>query len=245
MPVTDWLLSIALLGVAAAAFTVAAVVWWRTRQRRRESEEVGSPLSNENLRRLQKRLRALVPLIPKCASLTYRDFPAHEAAAAIEAWLLQQKPRNALAAAHLAVRAEPRDWRVRLHLARTLFYCDEMEAAAQELVKARLLGDTSPAQDYLEARIRLASTELSLLAEMPEPDEMHHRLRVESAEALDMLLGVVERDPRFGDAAFHAARLAIRIGLETEGRALLEQLRPLMEVSPEREVFLHEIARLN
>jgi hypothetical protein len=238
-------LSIALVVLALSAASLAGFVWWRARRRRRPAKETSSPLSGENLRRLQGRLRALVPLIPKRASLTYRDFPAHEAAAAIEAWLLQQKPRNALAAAYLAVRAEPRDWRVRLHLARTLFYCDEMEAAAQELVKARLLGDTSPAQDYLEARIRLASTELSLQSDAREPEEMERRLRLESAEALEMLLGVVERDPRFGDAAFHAARLAIRIGLESEGRALLEQIGPLMDVSPEREDFLLEISRLN
>ena len=41
-------------------------------------------------------------------------------------------------AAQLAVRADPRDWRVRLHFARTLFYCDEMEAAAQELEAVEL-----------------------------------------------------------------------------------------------------------
>ena len=188
---TDRILSIALIAVALAAASLAGVMWWRARRRRRQEESVGSPLSGQNLRRLQGRLRALLAHIPRSASLTYRDFPAHEAAAAIEAWLLQQKPRNALAAAHLAVRADPRDWRVRLHLARTLFYCDEIEAAAQELVKARLLGDTSPAQDYLEARIRLASTELSLLSDPHETPEVEHRLRVESAEALDMLIGVV------------------------------------------------------
>lgn len=242
----DLVLSIALSISALAVAALAVVLWWRTRRRRPPpAQEITSPLRGDHLQRLQGRLRAILPLIPKSASLTYRDFPAHEAAAAIEAWLLQQKPRNALAAAHLAVRAEPRDWRVRLHLARTLFYCDEIEAAAQELVKARLLGDTSPAQDYLEARIRLASTELSLVAQTPEPEELERRLRLEFAEALDMLLGVVERDPRFGDAAFHAARLAIRIGLEPEGQSLLRQLRPLMEASPEREVFLHEMSRLN
>lgn len=242
----DRILVFGLIAVASGSALLAAWLWWRARRWRRSEAELfrGTPLSGENLSRLSGRLRALVPLIPQRASLTYRDFPAHEAAAAIEAWLLQQKPHNALAAAHMAVRAEPRDWRVRLHLARTLFYCDEMEAAAQELVKARLLGDTSPAQDYLEARIRLASTELSLLAHQ-ETSEVERRLRLESAEALDMLLGVVERDPRFGDAAFHAALLAIRIGLELEGRALMEQLRPLMDTSPERETYLREMARLN
>lgn len=242
----DLILVYALVAVALGAASMAAVLWWRAhRQHRAVVESEGSPLSPENLRRLRSRLRALSPLIPRRSSLTYRDFPAHEAAASIEAWLLQQKPQNALAAAHLAVRAEPRDWRVRLHLARTLFYCDEMEAAAQELVKARLLGDTSPAQDYLEARIRLASTEHSLLADLSDHEEVERRLRVESAEALDMLLGVVERDPRFGDAAFHAALLAIRIGLEPEGKALLAQLQPLMEASPERESYLREMSRLN
>ena len=241
----DVFLTIGLAALALGAALLAGIIWWRARRRRAPLHIASSPLSGENLSRLKERIQGLIPLIPRNASLTYRDFPAHEAAAAIEAWLLQQKPRNALAAAHLAVRAEPRDWRVRLHLARTLFYCDEMEAAAQELVKARLLGDSSPALDYLEARIRLASTEYSLMAEAGEPGEAQRRLRLESAEALDMLLGVVERDPRFADAAFHAARLAIRIGLEAEGHTLLRQLRPLMEASPEREDYLSEISRLN
>ena len=208
-----------------------------------EEEELA--FSRDNLRRLRSRMRELMPLIPIRRTLTYCDFPAIEAAATIEAWLLQQKPQNALAAASIALRAAPRDWRVRLHLARTLFYCDEVEAAARELVKARLLGDTSPAQDYLEARIRLVSAEMSIARDLDEPMEMEDRMRAESAEALEMLLNVVERDPGFSDAAFHAGLLAIRIGLEEEGRQLLRSLSPLMDASPEREHYLSEISRLN
>ena len=241
----DLVLVYVLLGVAVLAASLAVWLWLRSRRQRREIEDLQSPLSRNNLRRLRTRLRAVAPLIPRRASLTYCDFPAIEATATIEAWLLQQKPRNALAAARLAVRADPRDWRVRLHLARTLFYCDEMEAAARELVKARLLGDTSPAQDYLEARIRLASAQLSVEDELEEPEDIEHRIQAESAEALDMLLTVVERDPRFCDAAFHAGLLALRIGLEPEGRTLLTQLQPLMETSPERDVYQDVVKRFN
>ena len=67
----------------------------------------------------------------------------------------------------------------------------------------------------------------------------------ESAEALEMLLHVVERDPAFGDAAFHAGLLAIRIGLEAEGRDILTHVGPLMEASPEREEYMNEISRFN
>ncbi|MFH2010605.1 MAG: hypothetical protein ABI333_28650 [bacterium] len=198
-----------------------------------------------NLQRLRSRLRAVQLLIPRRRALTYCDFPAIDAAATIEAWLLQQKPQNALAAANIALRADPRDWRVRLHLARTLFYCEELEAAARELVRARMLGDTSPAQDYLEARIRLAAAELACRRELDEPLAVESRMRAESAEALEMLLDVVERDPAFGDAAFHAGLLAIRIGLEAEGRDILTHVGPLMEASPEREEYMNEISRFN
>jgi hypothetical protein len=243
--VLDLILVYVLIAVAVLAAGLAVWLWLRSRRQARKIEDLQSPLSPNNLRRLRSRLRAVSPQIPSRASLTYRDFPAIEAAATIEAWLLQQKPQNALAAAKLAVRSDPRDWRVRLHFARVLFYCDEMEAAAQELVKARLLGDTSPAQDYLEARIRLASAQLSVEDDDEEPLEIERRIQMESAEALDMLLTVVERDPRFGDAAFHAGLLALRIGLEPEGEILLRQLGPLMDASPERDAYQRTVSRLN
>jgi hypothetical protein len=250
----DYVVSYVLLVMAMAAFVLALALWWRSRRHRQEEAERAeraeqaeqdAPLSVDNLRRLRARLRTVVNHLPRRRALTYCDFPAIEATATIEAWLLQQKPENARAAATIALRADPRDWRVRLHLARTLFYCEEMEAAARELVRARLLGDNSPAQDYLEARIRLAAAEMACARDAAGPEDLATRLRVESAEALEMLLDVVERDPAFGDAAYHAGRLALRIGLEQEGRDLLGRVGPLMDASPEREDYLHEISRLN
>jgi len=236
-----------LLAMALAAFVVALGLWLRARRHRREeaAEAELAPLSSENLRQLRARLRTVANHLPRQRALTYCDFPAIDAAATIEAWLLQQRPENARAAATIALRADPRNWRVRLHLARTLFYCEEMEAAARELVRARLLGDNSPAQDYLEARIRLAAAEIACSRELDAAEDPDFRLRYESAEALEMLLGVVERDPAFGDAAYHAGRLAIRIGLEEEGRDILHHVAPLMEASPERADYLHEVSRLN
>lgn len=241
----DFVVIYVLLALAVAAFVLALGLWLRARRQRREEKDDGEPLSNENLRQLRSRLRTVANHLPRQRALTYCDFPAIEATATIEAWLLQQRPENARAAATIALRADPRDWRVRLHLARTLFYCEEMEAAARELVRARLLGDNSPAQDYLEARIRLAAAEMACSRDLDAADDGEFRLRIESAEALEMLLDVVERDPAFGDAAFHAARLAIRIGLEQEGRDILQHVGPLMEASPERADYLHEISRLN
>jgi len=241
----DFVVIYLLLALAVAAFVLALGLWWRARRQRREEASDGEPLSSENLRQLRSRLRTVANHLPRQRALTYCDFPAIDAAATIEAWLLQQRPENARAAATIALRADPRDWRVRLHLARTLFYCEEMEAAARELVRARLLGDNSPAQDYLEARIRLSAAEMASSRELDAPDDRTFRLRIESAEALEMLLDVVERDPSFGDAAFHAGRLAIRIGLEEEGRDILHHVAPLMEASPERDVYLDEVSRLN
>jgi len=65
------------------------------------------------------------------------------------------------------------------------------------------------------------------------------------AQALDLLLDVAERDPAFSDAAFHAGLLALRLGFDLEARALLEQLRPHMEVSPEQDTYLETLGRLN
>jgi hypothetical protein len=241
----DFVVIYLLLALAVAAFVLALGLWWRARRPRRDAEEGDEPLSRDYLQRLRFRLRTVANHLPRRRTLTYCDFPAIDAATTIEAWLLQHKPENARIAASIALRADPRNWRVRLHLARTLFYCEEMEAAAQELVRARLLGDNSPAQDYLEARIRLAAAEMACSRELDEPHARAVRLRTESAEALEMLLDVVERDPAFGDAAFHAGRLAIRIGLEQEGRDILHHVGPLMEASPEREDYLDEVSRLN
>ncbi len=243
----DYVVIYILLALALAAFVLALGLWWRGRRIHRNEAAAAdlTPLSAENLRQLRSRLRTVANHLPRQRALTYCDFPAIDAAATIEAWLLQQRPENARAAATIALRSDPRNWRVRLHLARTLFYCEEMEAAARELVRARLLGDNSPAQDYLEARIRLAATEIACSRDQTAADDLAFRLRNESAEALEMLLDVVERDPAFGDAAYHAGRLAIRIGLEQEGREILYHVAPLMEASPERADYLHEVSRLN
>ena len=241
----DVIIVTGLIATALVAAGLAVVLWRRSRRQVLTAAASGWEIDADVLGRLRQRVRALSGRIPQRRSLTYSDFPAIEGAAAIEAWLLQQKPRNALAAASIAARSAPQDWRVRLHLARTLFYCRELEQSARELVKARLLGDHSPAQDYLEARIRLHFAEALCAREESNPDAAAARLRHESAQALDLLLDVAERDPAFSDAAFHAGLLALRLGFEVEARALLEQLRPHMEVSPEKDTYLETLGRLN
>jgi hypothetical protein len=244
--VLDLIIVFGLLSLALISAVLIVVLWRRSRRRVRSGRQPDVwDLTPDALGRLRQRIRTLAARIPPQRSLTYTDFPAIEGAAAIEAWLLQAKPRNALAAATIAVKAAPKDWRVRLHLARTLLYCEELEAAAKELVKARLLGDHSPAQDYLEARIRLHFAEILCSREETDPRSAAARLRHESAEALDLLLDVAERDPAFSDAAFHASLLALRLGFEEEARLLLRHLKPHMEVSPDRETYLETLSRLN
>jgi cytochrome c-type biogenesis protein CcmH/NrfG len=170
--------------------------------------------------------------------LTHTSFPATEVAGAVEAWLLQDRPKNALVAAMHAVKTDPDDGEAYIHLARALFHCDEVDAAFRALSRAKSLAKDTPAVSYLEARIRLHSAGLgSGRDEVRDP--------AEALSILDLLLSALEHDPAFGEAAYHAAVLALSLGLKEEGRRLLRQVAPLMEASPERARYIEDVSRLN
>jgi len=79
--------------------------------------------------------------------------PAHPRAAAVEAKLLAKNPRSALAEAERAITDDPQNAFAHLLLARALVHCDELEAAAGEVVRSRELGADGAMLDYLEGRV--------------------------------------------------------------------------------------------
>ena len=187
---------------------------------------------------VRARLDALGDRIPTRRNILYSEFPVIEASASIEAWLLQNQPKNALVAAMHAVKEEPDSGDAYLHLARTLLYCKETDGARRALQRARSLGQSGPALDYLDARLRLQRA--GILDAQPQL-----RNRAEALAILERLLETVEKDPHFGDAAYHLGKLALAFGLEKEGKRLLEKVEPLMEASPELTPYTTDLDRLN
>lgn len=192
----------------------------------------------KRLEQIRGRIAAVHALIPQQRNITYSEFPIIEASASIEAWLLQNQPKNALIAAMHAVKAEPENGNTYLHLARTLLYCDEIEGARRALQRARSLGQSGVAPDYLEARIKLHAAGILEESGILKTSD-------ETLGILERLINTVEKDPNFGDAAYHLGRLALALGLKEEGRLLLKKVEPLMETSPERTGFATDLNRLN
>jgi hypothetical protein len=61
---------------------------------------------------------------------------------------------------------------------------------------------------------------------------------------LERLLSLAEQDPAFADAQYHAARLALKVGLVEEGRQLLFAIETLMENSLERAPYARDVAHV-
>ncbi len=101
---------------------------------------------------LRMRLAGVVERVPARPSLLSNG-PSHPAAARVEAKLLARDPRGALRAAEELLPADPNDPRVHVLLARALLFCDELDAAADELARARAYGATGAMCDYLEGRV--------------------------------------------------------------------------------------------
>lgn len=200
------------------------------------------PLRRRNTKRrleqVRERLKAVYIRIPHQRNIAYSEYPVIEASASIEAWLLQNRPKNALIAAMHAVKSEPESGDAYLHLARTLLFCDEIEGARRALQRAQSLGQSGVAVDYLETRIQLQINGI-----LEESFEVQHSDKM--LGILERLLDTVEKDPNFGDAAYHLGRLALAIGLREEGKRLLEKVEPLMDASPERPGYQIDLNRLN
>ncbi len=221
-------MSTVILGV----FAVLAFWLWSRIQPMRQRK------IRSRLEHIRGRITAVHTLIPAERNIAYSEFPVIEASASIEAWLLQNQPKNALIAAMHAVKGEPENGNAYLHLARTLLYCNEIEGARKALQRARSLGRSGAAADFLEARIKLQDAGILKETGMLKTSD-------ETLAILERLVDTVEQDPNFGDAAYHLGRLALAMGLKEEGRLLLEKVKPLMEASPERSGFTMDLSRLN
>jgi hypothetical protein len=230
-----WDIALLLTGTVLALVAVSGVVWVGLRLRKS-----GRGVDPQTLQKTRIRLQTILNRIPKHRSVTHSAFPPIEAAGAIEAWLLQNLPQNALVAAMHAVKQTPENADAYLHLARVLLHCNEPEGALRALMRARHLGGRSPAYRYLEARLKIQSTGWH-----PGHDKAKIEDSSAAVTALNLLVNVLEDDPAFGEAVYHAAVLAHAVGLEKEGKALFKRAEPLMEVSPEKTLYLGDVDRLN
>lgn len=134
--------------VLVIAVSIAAFTTWYLR-----ADRGGLPPElAERRRRLVERIGAALEAVPETPALLSPQLPPHPRAAAVEAKLLSQNPRGALAEAERVLAESPGDARAHLLLARALIYTDELEAAEQQLRRVVELGDESPMLRFLEAR---------------------------------------------------------------------------------------------
>ena len=208
-----------------SAFGLLGWLWWRDHRRRRRHPDV--------LQAVRQRLFRIAGHLPDRRDVAHVEFPAIEASATIEALLIQGWPTAALVAAGDAVRQSPHDGRGYLHLARALLYCDDADNAARALARARSLGEVGPASQYLDARLRWHRV---------GRDEDRGAKR-RAMDVLDILLDALERDPAFGEAAYHAAIVAHALGLEREASQIINKIEPLLEASPELKSYRKSLPR--
>jgi hypothetical protein len=136
-------------GIVIGALVVVAIVRWR--QRGLPSWPV--PLAPERRKLLSGRLRRLLGLMPARPLMTADELPSLPATATVEAALLSNDTRTALAAAEAAVAQTPEDARAYVLLARALFATDALTPAHQVIERARALGADLPLLDHLEGRV--------------------------------------------------------------------------------------------
>ena len=240
---------------------------------------------------LRFRLAGVVERAPDKPNLLSNSFPSHKDAARVEAKILARDPRGALRAAEELLPANPTDPDVHVLLSRALVHCDELEAAADEIARARAYGATGPMSDYLEGRVgyalivRQTNKDNAEVMQSPVPSmitpfemfvlqlERQRRSSDKAAsvwlagmgnetmdhddilslvtehfgsyyDSLEKLLSATEAEPGFAEALYHVARLSLKVGFLSEGRALFDAIEPLMVDSTEREFYRRDIATL-
>jgi hypothetical protein len=200
-------------------------------------------------------------------------------------------PALSVADAEAAMAAHPDAPDRHVDLAVALLDADELDGAADALARARSLGATGPAVDYVAARVRLtailrqtnatnAEVLQSPIPSLITPFEMFvlqlERQRQQSDRAasvwlagmgnetlghdrilavvtehfgsyydvLDGLVRAAEAQPGFGEALYHAARVALKVGFIAEGRALLDRIEPLLAGTGARQYYDRDMAQL-
>jgi tetratricopeptide (TPR) repeat protein len=180
-----------------------------------------------------------------------------------------EEPPPELADAEARVAASPDDGRARALLAHALLERGDVEAAAAEAARAAELGGGGAPALVVEGRAAAAAAARAAgvdpLAPGPllAPGELailqRERARRQAGEstpapvaahlrryhhALDRLLAALELEPDRLDALHEAGRLAIKVGLIDEGRALLERLEPLAAGTPAEAGLRRDLAQL-
>jgi hypothetical protein len=133
--------------VIVVAIAVATSLYMRT-----APSSLPEALMERKLR-VRERVEAIFASIPSSAPINGQGLPSHPRATAVEARLLAKNPRSALAEAERAIADDPQNANATILLARALVHCDELEAAASQVVRARDLGGDGPMLDYLEGRV--------------------------------------------------------------------------------------------
>jgi tetratricopeptide (TPR) repeat protein len=139
------------IGVVGGSIAIAVAT---TRYLRGPRVPWPEPL-RQRARALRRRVRALLEAVP-ASPVPGPAAPAPPGPPTpVAATPLPRRAADAaLAAAEQALAAAPEDPATRLALAWALFRCDQLEAAARELERARQLGAAGPWPPYLEGRIR-------------------------------------------------------------------------------------------
>jgi hypothetical protein len=179
--------------VLVIAVAIAAYTTWYMRSDRGDLP----PELVERREALVERIRTAVAALPARPAMMSPHLPSHPKTATVEAKLLAQNPRGALAEAELVLAESADDPRAHLLLARALIYADELEAAEQQLNRAIELGDDSPMGRFLTARaehlrqLREVHTTNAEIQESPLPSMV---------SPLEVLILSVERQRRLGDS---------------------------------------------
>jgi hypothetical protein len=181
------------IAVLTAAIGIAVLT---TLYLRRDRVQLPEELA-ERRRQLRRELQELIAGLPETPALLSAHLPEHPRTAAVEAKLIGSNPRGALAEAEAVLAESPGDARAHLLLARALIYSDELDAAEQQLGRARDLGDDSPMLWFLGARSR----HLRQLRELHADNaEIQSSPLPSMVSPLEVLILSLERQRRLGDA---------------------------------------------
>ncbi len=143
------------IGVFVAVVSIA-IALWTTHYLRRERTALPPRLA-EQRSDIRSALDKLIDQVPTSAALLDDQFPVHSQTDAVVAKLLGDNPRGALAEAERVLADLGADPRAHLLVARACLAANELDAAKQQVARAKDLGDRSPMLRFIEARLLVLS----------------------------------------------------------------------------------------